>query len=309
MKQWWIGQQHAWRAAYVAARREPLAWLASVGVIATAVLLPVLLHWVIGLMVPTAREIATDPEVSVYLAVDASPGDFREAQALIDEQVTALRAAYPAARVLVTPVPKAQALEQFKAQAEQAGNAAAFAALRDNPLPDGFVVRFTAVPTGEIDGFAQRVRSIPKVDAVQLDAQWVRRVASAVQAASAMQWALSVLFGLVVIAVTFNATYAQVLALRDEIEVARLVGATNATIRRPFVVRGAVLGFAGAALALLLAALIARTGAGLFAGTADVAVGTGIGLREIAIVLLTVALLGGAGGWWSATRQLRRVGV
>ena len=204
MKQWWIGQQHAWRAAYVAARREPLAWLASVGVIATAVLLPVLLHWVIGLMVPTAREIATDPEVSVYLAVDASPGDFREAQALIDEQVTALRAAYPAARVLVTPVPKAQALEQFKAQAEQAGNAAAFVALRDNPLPDGFVVRFTAVPTGEIDGFAQRVRAIPKVDAVQLDAQWVRRVASAVQAASAMQWALSVLFGLVVIAVTFN---------------------------------------------------------------------------------------------------------
>ena len=159
MKQWWIGQQHAWRAAYVAARREPLAWLASVGVIATAVLLPVLLHWVIGLMVPTAREIATDPEVSVYLAVDASPGDFREAQALIDEQVTALRAAYPAARVLVTPVPKAQALEQFKAQAEQAGNAAAFAALRDNPLPDGFVVRFTAVPTGEIDGFAQDRKS------------------------------------------------------------------------------------------------------------------------------------------------------
>lgn len=307
MKQWWSGQQHAWRAAYVAARREPLAWIASVCVIATAVLLPVLLHWVIGLMVPTAREIATDPEVSIYLAVDASPGDFREAQALLDEQATALRAAYPAARVVVTPVPKAQALEQFKAQAERVGNSAAFAALRDNPLPDGFVVSFNAVPASEIDGFAQRVRAIPKVDAVQLDAQWVRRIASAVQAASAMQWALSLLFALVVVAVTFNATYAQVLALRDEIEVARLVGATNATIRRPFVVRGAALGFAGGALALVLAALIARTGTGFFAAVADAA--PAISAREVAIVLVTVALLGGAGGWWSATRQLHRVGV
>ncbi len=307
MKQWWIGQQHAWRAAYAAARREPLAWLASVGVVATAVLLPVLLHLFIGWMVPAAREIAADPEVSVYLAVDATPGDYREAQALIEEQVNALRAAYASARVAVTLVPKAQALEQFKAQAERAGNAAAFAALRDNPLPDGLVIRFNAVPAGEIDGFAQRVRAIPKVEAVQLDAQWVRRVAAAVRTASALQWALSALFALVVVAVTFNATYAQVLALRDEIEVARLVGATNATIRRPFVVRGAVLGFAGAALALLLAALIARTGATLFDAAAAGA--AAISLTEVAIVSCAVALLGGAGGWWSATRQLRRVGV
>ncbi len=307
MKQWWIGQQHAWREAYAALRREPLAWMAGVGVVATAVLLPVLLHWAIGILAPTARSIAADPEVSVYLTVDATPGDFREAQALIDEQVTALRAAYASARIVVTPVPKAQALEQFRAQAERIGNAAAFGALKDNPLPDGFVIRLAALPSGEIDAFAERVRTLPKVDVVQLDAQWVRRLAAVVRTASTLQWTLSVLFALVVVAVTFNATYAQVLALRDEIEVARLVGATNASIRRPFVVRGVMLGIAGAALALGIAALIARAGAGVF--DADAAGAAAISWREVAVVLLVVAALGGAGGWWSATRQLRRVGV
>lgn len=306
MKSWWVAQSHAWRTAVAAIRREPFAWLASAGVVASAVVLPVLLHLGVGALAPTVRGIATDPEISVYLVLDASAGDFREAQALIEERLAGFRATQPAARITLVPVPKADALERFRAQAERAGNAAAFAALKDNPLPDGFVIRAAGVPAAALDELAVSLRKVDKVDAVQLDAEWVRRLAAALRAAVAIQWGLAVLFAAVVVAVTFNATHAQALALRDEIEIARLIGATHAFIRRPFVVRGAVLGLAGAALALGIAVLVVSAAARVF--DADPFSATGMGWLDALTVLAVVAALGGAGGWWSATRHLRRFG-
>lgn len=305
MKAWWIELGHAWRAALATIRRQPIGWLAGAGVVATAVILPVLLHLALAALAPAARALSADPEISIYLMLDATPADFRQAQSAIEAQITALRAAEPRARAVVFAVPKAEALKQFRVQAERTGTAQALDALKDNPLPDGFVIRLSAVSAEAVTTLAQRLRAVPKVDAARVDTEWVRRLGAAVQAAAVVQWLLAALFGLVVVAVTFNVTHAQVLAARDEIEVARLVGATQAFIRRPFVIRGALLGATGAVFALGTAALVVYALGDLFGALP----GPAAAWREALVVFSVVTALGGAGGWWSAARHLRRLGA
>src|SRR5207247_7901633 len=68
-------------------------------------------------------------------------------------------------------------------------------------------------------------------------------------------WLLAGLLGTALIAVTFNTIRLQILTQREEIEVSKLIGATDGFIRRPFYYAGLLQGLAGGALALVLVAV------------------------------------------------------
>lgn len=306
MKAMWQAWRWALRLTWQDFNRTPLAWLASAGVVAAAVVLPVVLHMAVNVLAPVARDIAADPEVSVYMKLDASEAEVRQArdrvQALLDEAMST----QPGGRLRLHAVPKAEALAKFRALAERSGTGAGFDLLQDNPLPDGFVIRSAGMTSAQLDALAQRLRTVPKVELVQFDAAWVQRLGAVLALASVLQWGAALIFGAVVIAVTFNAIFVRVLVERDEIAIARLVGATASTIRRPFILRGALLGLLGAALALVLA-WSARAGlrALFVAETAGLGESVGSVWLDSLSVLGGVMVLGAAGGFWASQRFLR----
>jgi cell division transport system permease protein len=84
---------------------------------------------------------------------------------------------------------------------------------------------------------------------------WARRLAALAGIARLARWLLAALLGVGLVAVTFNTIGLQVLTQREEIEVLRLIGATDAFIRRPFYYQGLLQGLAGGAVALAIVAL------------------------------------------------------
>jgi cell division transport system permease protein len=122
-------------------------------------------------------------------------------------------------------------------------------ALGRNPLPDGFVV---STVNESVEPLAAELAKLPGVAHVQADALWARRLSSLARLGRAALWLLAGLLAAALVAVTFNTIRLQILTQREEIEVSKLLGATDSFVRRPFYYTGLLLGVAGGAIALAL---------------------------------------------------------
>jgi len=210
----------------------------------------------------------------------------------------------------VTVTTAAQALEEFK---QASGFGDALGALEDNPLPHHIVVRPAKTASGptEIESMRRYFAAFPEVDIVQLDLDWVRRLHSLLDVLNRMLWVVMAVLALGVLAVIGNTIRLEILNRRPEIEVTKLVGGSNAFVRRPFLYTGLFYGLGGAALAALIV-----FGAMVYL---DQAVGdlsaqyggrfrmSGLGLEGLGILAATGAMLGWLGALISTGRHLRRI--
>ena len=135
----------------------------------------------------------------------------------------------------------------------------AISTLGANPLPDAYVVKMSGFQN---DGDAKKVKAIVEklqalngVEYVQMDSAWVERLAALLQVMRLILIFLATTLGVVVVAVVFNTIRLQVMTQREEIEVSRLVGATDSFICRPFYYTGALLGLIAGGVALVAVAL------------------------------------------------------
>jgi cell division transport system permease protein len=119
------------------------------------------------------------------------------------------------------------------------------ATLRDNPLPDAFVATLTANDPELSRRLEQEFTTFPRVAYVQADSAWVHRVSSLLRFGRTAVILMAALLSFALVAVTFNTIRLQILTQRDEIEVSKLIGATNAYIRRPFFYLGVLQGVFG----------------------------------------------------------------
>lgn len=231
----WL-RQHT-RALGVALAR--VGWL-NVLVIGVALSLPAGGYAVLeGLRSVTGR-IALEPNISVFLRPEAKRPE-------ADKLGAALRADARIAGVRF--VAREQALKEL--QAVQ-GMDEVIAALGHNPLPDAFIV----TPRGQdLESLVVDLGKLPGVAQVQADAAWARRLAALAGIARLALWLLAAALGLALVAVTFNTIRLQILTQRDEIEVSRLIGATDSFVRRPFYYLGLLQGLAGGAVALAIVGL------------------------------------------------------
>ncbi len=236
----------AFRSALRRLRAAPGSFAFNLLVIALALMLPLAGLTLLENLKPVSRELAVDPEISVYLSTEATR---ERAQAIGGELRAAAKAAGLA--VKIDFIPREKALEALR---ERAGLTDVVAALGSNPLPDAYVVRLAArdekgdaVP---IEPLAERYRQLAGVETVQLDAAWVKRLAALLQLAEIVLWLLAGTLAGVVLAVVFNTIRLQVLTQAEEIAVTRLLGATDAFVSRPFYYTGGLLGLSAGALAL-----------------------------------------------------------
>jgi len=149
---------------------------------------------------------------------------------------------------LVTPQ---QALEEFSAQS---GFADILETLDENPLPVVLLVVPADTHTGPeaADELRQRFSLLPETDLVQLDLQWVQRLAAILDTARRGVLIISGLLALAVLLVIGNTIRLEIQNRREEILVTKLIGATNAFVRRPFLYSGIWYGILGGMLAWLL---------------------------------------------------------
>ena len=243
-----------------------------------------------------ASRLTLEPQFSVFLPAEAKRAD-------ADALGRALRAERRIASVRF--VPREEALKEL---ASVQGLSELVAALGQNPLPDAFVV---TAREDSIETLAADLSKLPGVAHVQADALWARRLAALAGIVRLGIWILAALLGAGLVAVTFNTIRLQILTQRDEIEVSKLIGATDAFIRRPFYYLGLLQGLAGGAIAL---GIVGTALALLNREVRALAESYGSGFRfaflsagDAVAVVLFAALLGWLGAHLSVSRHLREI--
>jgi cell division transport system permease protein len=246
----------------------------------------------------SARALASEPQVSLFLALDAGRADAAQIEARLKRHPGVSTWRY---------VPRDQALAELK---RSAGLADVVDSLPQNPLPDAFIVESRDPAPQALEALRVELAGWPKVAHVQLDAAWARRLEAGLRLGRIAVSVLAALFAFALVAVTFNVIRLQIVTRRDEIEVARLIGATHSFIRRPFLYFGALQGLAGGAAAwaiLWLAVYPLNSALGELSQLYDAHLELShMNLRDTAGLLAFSTALGWLGSWLSVGRHLGR---
>lgn len=296
-------RQHRYALAVTLRRliSQPISSLTNLLVIALALSLPLLGASVLLSVEPVARQVSVNPELTIFLKVDAASN-------AADQLAKRIRSEHGHQVSGVRVIPKDRALKDLR---ENPAWEQALKVLPSNPLPDAVVVAFTPGEdlAARADELARLWRAWPNVDLVQLDSAWVQRLEALLRFGKVGLLLLALSVMLVVLATVFNTVRMQALSQREEIGVARLVGATEGFVRRPFLYLGAItcsfaalisIGIARGALLPLNDALasLARSYDTEFALT----------LPSTPLLLLSVvsvACLGALSARWSVERNTR----
>lgn len=280
---------------------QPLATAMTTAAIGIALALPAGLHLLVTNLQSLSGQWDDGIELSVYLDLGVP-----------EARATALAAevgGWPevAAVQLLTA---ADALAAFR---ESSGLSDALDALESNPLPHLLAVRPAAgddTPDG-IGMLAQRLRALPEADLVQADADWARRLVAMLEMARRLALVAGGLLAIGVLVIIGNTVRLDIQNRRAEIEVMKLVGGTDAFIRRPLLYAGTWYGLGGGLVAagVVQSGLLALTGpverlATLYGSGFRPA---GLGADGTAVLLLAGIALGWLGSWVSATWHLRRI--
>ncbi|NYT59925.1 ABC transporter permease [Alcaligenaceae bacterium] len=298
----WL-RQHRY-ALLVAIRRlvtQPFSSLANILVIGLTLAVPIIAASVLVSAQPIAKEIPVSPELTLFLNPTTSEND---AANLVEQ----LRKTQPEAILTTRLITREQALQALQANPSWSE---ALAVLPGNPLPDAIVVTLRDSPelAQHANELAQTWRTLPQVDSVQLDSDWVRRLEAMLRFIRIGLGMLAIGVAIVVLATVFNTVRMQALNQREEIGVARLVGATESFVRRPFLYLGALTGIVASVVAIGLAALALQPINTALARLAS-QYGASFSLQlpdhvSLLMAVIVVAILAALSARWSVTRNTR----
>lgn len=282
--------------------RTPLQSLMTAMVIAIALALPAALYVAVLNLQQLGGSVQTNSQVTIFLRGDA------QAPA-IEPLLTRLRG-MPGVEA-VTYLSPDEALREFQALS---GFGDALNLLDENPLPP--VVLITPGESLRVDFAAaerwvQGIAADPLVDDIQLDMKWLQRLHSVLDIGRRLAFALGVVLSLGVLLVVGNTIRLAIESRRDEIVVVKLVGGTNAYVRRPFLYTGLWYGASGGVLAWLLVAgglwWLAEPAARLAALYQSQFALQGLGASGFVALPALGALLGLVGAWLAVSRHAASV--
>ncbi len=201
-----------------------------------------------------------------------------------------------------------QALEDFR---QNSGLGDALAMLDDNPLPGVVVVSPTMAHQNPAaaESLLERLRQRPEVDLAQLDLEWVQRLHGLIGLAERVVLVLGGLLALAVLFVIGNTIRLAIQNRHDEIEVIKLIGGSDAFVRRPFLYNGMWFGLFGSLLAWLLVNILLMVLDGPVRQLAELydsqfSLGL-VDIKTTLLLLLLGPLLGLVGAWLVTGRRLR----
>lgn len=281
--------------------RAPLSTLMTSGVIGIALALPAGLTIVLNNMQALSGRLDGAASISLFLKQEVDDRQLAElASRLTDHESVAA----------VQTITRKQALEEFKSLS---GFTQALDALETNPLPALLVIK-PEMPQGSpksAEILLDELSRMKEVEFAQLDLQWVRRFHAITQIAHRGVIVLASILGLAVLLIAGNTIRLEIQNRHSEIEITKLIGGTDAFIRRPFLYGGFWYGLFGG----IIAGILVATSLWLLQGPVMQLAGlyhsgfflSGIGLANFLLLLAGSALLGLTGSWIAVGRHLHKI--
>jgi cell division transport system permease protein len=301
MKQWLERHVQTFVGSLGRLWQHPFSTLLTVLVIGIALALPACLHVLVQNVRAASGGWSNALDISVYMKPAATLEQAKQAA----ERVRKRRDVED-----VKLVEADDALEEFR---RGSGFGEALDALKDNPLPHALVVRPAAEfrEASQVEGLTEELRKIDHVDLVQLDTAWVSRFNAILDVVRRVVLLAAGLFALGILVIVGNTIRLDIENRRDEIEVTKLVGGSDAFVRRPFLYSGVWYGLGGALIAWLIVIIVisvlgepVQRIAGLYGSTFDL---NGLRLEGTGVLLLGGVVLGWLGSFIAATRELRGI--
>lgn len=280
---------------------SPFSSLLTWMVIGIALSLPVGM----GVALENARTLSSGwdgpAQISLFLRAEMSADAARRLEGVLQQ-----RPDIGATRL----VSREEALEEFR---QLSGFSDVLLHLDDNPLPNLILVSPSAsrLSAEAAQRLQEELTALPGVDRAVLDMEWVQRLNSMILLSRRLVSALGALLALAVLLVIGNTIRLAIENRRDEIIIVKLVGGSNAFVRRPFLYTGIWYGLGGALVSWVVVGLtlwwLARplsSLAVLYQSSFSV---SGLGLDGGLRLLLLGAALGLLGAWLAVARHLRAI--
>jgi cell division transport system permease protein len=281
--------------------RAPFATLMTMGVIAVALALPLMLNLFLENAQSASGNWNQAYDLSVFMDKKASAVRVQSLAKQLQK-----RADVAAVRVISAD----QALAEFR---RDSGFGKALDVLSDNPLPDTLVVT-PSLAASTPDGtqtLKTAVASMADVETVQLDTEWVQRLHAMLNLLRRAVLITGGLLGVGVVLIVGNTIRLDILNRRAEIEVMKLVGASDGFARRPFLYGGVWYGLGGGLGALILVAaasfVLARPVERLAHSYGSAFKILGLDLATSVGVLGLAVGLSWVGSWLAASRHIRAI--
>lgn len=278
---------------------KPLSTLITLGIFAVVLCLPVSLYWVGNNMNVLTRHWQQGAEITVFMQDGATP-------AQVESVVKSFSQRHDVAKI--TYLTPDQALADFKQHTELT---VGLEMLDTNPLPAVLIIKPAYQEVAVLEALQHALLKEPSVASAQLDIAWVQRLQAILNLMQHTVWVLAVLLGIGLLLVTGNTIRGTLMERQQEIMVSKLVGASDAFVRRPFLYIGFWLGFCGSLLGLLIFQCI---GFFLAAPTQEILASyasswspEGLSFTAFMGIMMMSSALGVAGAWLSVGRYLRQL--
>jgi len=298
MKSWLTHQRSALLDALRRFQNMPFSTIFTALAIGVSLCLPASLFLALVNLDHLAGQVPAQPEASIFISDSATAAEREKMKRKIEGRPDMLKSRF---------VSRESALEILKEQ----GLSDVTAGLDKNPLPDAWILTPKETTPAKLEILRKELAALPGVENVQIDSAWAERLQAFLQIGQRIVLVLAALFGVALIAISSNAIRAQILTRQDEIEVSRLIGATDRYIRRPFLYYGALQGASGGLMAIvllillqsLLTAPISKL-ASLYGSPFQLA---GLNLTTCLILVSGAILFSWLGAWVAVRRSLHKI--
>lgn len=279
----------------------PVSNALNVLVIGIALSLPTGIYVVLKNLERFAGQAGSAPQLSLFMSMSASKDDISYIEKQLKQHV---------AIALIEFVPRHEAFAQLKLTS---GMADVMGGLKENPLPDAFIIHPKQTQPEMLEALQNELRMLSHVDHVQLDSAWAHKLGALIKFANLVIWLVSVILSLALVAITFNTIRLQILTQRDEIEISKLLGATRAFIQRPFLYFGLLQGLLGGITAWLIITVSMTLLNSYLANLTHLLASNfalqALSANDIMTLLLFSAYLGWLGAWLSVNLHVWRVEI
>jgi len=278
---------------------SPVAGFLNILVIGIALSLPTGMYVLLQNAQGLVAQMSGAPQISLFLAMDAAQDEVSKLRRLLGQHEGVANAEF---------ISRSLALEKLK---ERTGLEDVIAGLGTNPLPDAYIITPKLTDAKSLNELRNALQRLPAVEHAQLDSAWAYKMDALLEFARIAVLILASLLSLGLIAITFNTIRLQILTQDDEIQVSKLIGATDAFIRRPFLYFGAMQGLLGGIAAWLIITLSLHllqapliTLSQLYASNFAL---QPLSAADSLSLLLFSVYLGWLGAWLSVGRHLSRI--
>jgi cell division transport system permease protein len=281
--------------------RQPVSSLMTSAVIAIALALPAGLYIALDNVSQVSEGWDDTTQISLFLKMDTT---IKQADALAKK----LRLHKEINKVSI--IDRERGLQEFQ-QISGFGDAIKF--LDENPLPHVITVQpiIDQQQPNRVLHLVETLQQERRVELAQLDMQWVKRLYTLLDVARRAVWIIGSLLGLAVLLIVGNTIRLDIQNRRDVIQVSKLIGASNAFIRRPFLYTGMWYGLCGGLMAWLLIAIslgimaqpLERL-ATLYQSSYQI---SSLSAGDISMLILISCLLGLGGSWLAVGRHLSEI--